>query len=93
MMSEKTTIILDASYWKNKNDFYTSYCSITHAPDWFGKNLDGINDSFRGGICQITPEKIVIQNLTSKIKENLGSSFWSSFENICKKQEIELIIQ
>ncbi len=92
MMSEKITIILDAEGWKNKEDFFLSYCNETQAPKWFGKNLDGLNDSFRGGICKITPNKIIIQNLTSKIKNYIGLTFWSSIEEICKEQDIELVL-
>ncbi len=91
-MSEKITIILDAEGWKNKEDFFKSYCIATMAPKWFGKNLDGLNDSFRGGICKITPNKIIIQNLTSKIKNYIGLTFWSSIEEICKEQDIELVL-
>lgn len=89
----KNEILLDAKNWKNKEDFYTSYCDATNAPEWFGRNLDALNDSFRGGICQITPEKIIIKNLTSKIKESLGKTFWEKVEEICKEQEIELEVQ
>ncbi len=89
-MSKKIEIILDAKDWKCKDDFYTSYCNATNAPKWFGRNLDGLNDSFRGGICKITPEKIVIYNFTAKIREYLGSSFWSDVEEICEEQEIEV---
>ena len=41
---------------------------------------DTLCDSFRGGICKITPEKIIIRNLTSQIKQNFGSTFWSDIE-------------
>ncbi len=51
------SISLDAINWKNKNDFYNSYCNATKAPNWFGMNLDAFLDSLRGGICEITPKK------------------------------------
>ena len=60
------TIILDATNWKNREDFYKDYCSTTEAPEWFGNNLDAFNDSLAGGICSITPTKIKIKNLTNK---------------------------
>ncbi len=60
------SISLDAINWKNKNDFYNSYCNATKAPNWFGMNLDAFLDSLRGGICEITPKKIIIRNLTKK---------------------------
>lgn len=92
-MSENNQIILDAKNWKTKDDFYSSYCKTTNAPKWFGKNLDAFLDSLRGGICKITPEKIIIQNLTSKIKDNLGEGFWTSIEEICKDQNVDLEVQ
>ncbi len=85
-------IELDASSWKSEEDFYTSYCTITKAPDWFGKNLDAFADSLRGGICRITPEKIIVKNLTSKTKNKLGS-FWNDVVEICLEEEVELEVQ
>ena len=86
------TITLDAINWKNKNDFFNSYCKETKAPEWFGKNLDALLDSLRGGICGITPKKITIINLTKKIKDNFPDDFWSYIEEICKEENVELII-
>lgn len=83
-------ILLDAKEWLSNKDFYSSYCIATGAPKWFGKNLDAFLDSLRGGICKITPEKIIIINLTSKTKELLGYNFWKSIEEICKEQNVEL---
>ena len=83
-------IILDAKDWRNTNDFYSSYCTVTSAPKWFGRNLDAFLDSLRGGICKITPEKIIIKNFTSKIKESLGYKFLESIEEICLEQEVIL---
>ncbi len=92
-MSENNQIILDAKNWKTKDDFYSSYCKATIAPKWFGKNLDALLDSLRGGICKITPEKIIIQNLTSKIKDNLGAGFFTSIEEICQEEDVDLEVQ
>ncbi len=89
-MSTNNIIILDGVNWKNKEDFYYSYCESTKAPKWFGMNLDALNDSFRGGICKITPEKIIVRNFTKKIKDNVGIKFWESVEEICEEQDIEL---
>lgn len=89
-MSNENIIILDALNWKSKEDFYNSYCDITKAPIWFGKNLDALCDSFRGGICKNTPKKLIIRNFTKKIKTNIGLAFWSSLVEICKEEEIEL---
>jgi len=89
-MSSNTEIILDASKWKNKDDFYSSYCHATKAPKWFGKNLDALLDSLRGGICKMTPEKIIVQNFTSKIKNDLGFQFWQEVEEICQEENVVL---
>ncbi len=89
-MYDNQTITLDAKNWYNKDDFYHSYCESTKAPKWFGNNLDALNDSLRGGICKITPEKIIVRNLTKKIKENIGIRFWESIEEICQEQDVEL---
>ncbi len=86
-------ILLDAKNWKNKDDFYSSYSNASIAPKWFGRNIDALNDSFRGGICKITPKKIIIKNLTFEIKDFLGLSFWREVEEICKDNDIELDIQ
>lgn len=83
-------IILDAKNWNNKNDFYSSYCDASGAPKWFGNNLDALLDSFRGGICKITAEKMVIRNFSSKIKDTLGYEFWKSVEEICEEENVEL---
>ncbi len=89
-MTEMNTIILDAKNWKSKSDFYTSYCNATKAPKWFGKNLDALLDSLRGGICKITPEKIVVRNFTKKIKESLGPNFWDEVKEICEEENVTL---
>jgi RNAse (barnase) inhibitor barstar len=91
-MSINTTILLDALNWKQKDDFYSSYCNITNAPKWFGKNLDAFQDSLRGGICKITAEKIIIRNLTSNVKENIGLQFFKEIEEICQEQDVILEI-
>jgi RNAse (barnase) inhibitor barstar len=91
-MPTSSTIILDAINWTNKYDFYYSYCKATTAPKWFGMNLDALCDSFRGGICQITPEKMIIRNLTTKIREYFENDFWKEIENICKEECVEIEI-
>ena len=86
------TITLDAKHWKCADDFYTSYCAATDAPKWFGRNLSALADSFRGGICKITAEKIVVRGLTKGIKGALGHGFWSSVVEICLDEAVELEI-
>jgi len=63
----RTTIILDASSWKNDDDFYTSFFKAVQAPSWHGRNLDALNDSVvTGGINKIPgPYSLVIINYAS----------------------------
>jgi RNAse (barnase) inhibitor barstar len=89
-MSASSTIVLDASCLNNIHDFYNAYCRATEAPRWFGKNLDAFCDSLRGGICKITPKKIIIRNLSRKNKEKLGISFWKSITDICNDEDVIL---
>ena len=84
------TIVLDAEGWTTKEDFYSSYCNATNAPAWFGRNLDALADSLRGGICKITPEKIIVRNMRSSVKQQLGTTFWKDVETICLEEEVEL---
>jgi RNAse (barnase) inhibitor barstar len=85
-------ITLNAINWKNINDFYDSYCIETKAPKWFGRNLDALKDSLIGGICQITPKKIIIQNLKKNNKAYFNDDFLINLKNICVKENVELII-
>jgi RNAse (barnase) inhibitor barstar len=41
-------IILDASGWKDNNDFYDNLLAAIAAPEWHGRNLDALSDSIRG---------------------------------------------
>jgi RNAse (barnase) inhibitor barstar len=88
--SPNNEIVLDASHWTHKSDFYASYCNITHAPKWFGMNLDAFCDSLRGGICKVTPEKITIRNLTTNVKNHIGHDFWKSIEEICHNEDVHI---
>lgn len=89
-MATQTEIILNAQGWQSKSDFYTSYMNVTDAPQWFGRNLDAFHDSLRGGICKITPDKIIIRNLTTRIKECIGLEFWNSIMEICQDEDVQL---
>jgi RNAse (barnase) inhibitor barstar len=90
MAATMVSIVLDAKGWKTKDDFYSSYCNATNAPKWFGRNLDALVDSLRGGICKITPERIIVRNMTTAIKQQVGAAFWKDVEAICLEQEVEL---
>lgn len=88
MVLNNNIIVLDANNWKSKDDFYSSYCSATNAPTWFGNNLDALYDSFTGGICKITPEKIIINNL----KNNFNTDFIQKLKEVCDDGNVELNI-
>ncbi|UPK03405.1 barstar family protein [Bradyrhizobium sp. 170] len=38
-------IALDASAWRDRNDFYDALLPALGAPGWHGRNLDALNDS------------------------------------------------
>ncbi len=95
MVSEKkskTTIALDASNWKTPKDFYIDYCTSTHAPKWFGNNLDALEDSLQGGVCELTPEKIIIYNLSKKQIQTIWEKFFLTVNSICTDNSVELEI-
>ncbi len=79
-------IELDATNWKSIEDFYTSYSNATYTPKWFGRNLDAFHDTLRGGICKITPEKIIIRNIRPHIKKY---KFIEDITEICKEEDVE----
>lgn len=82
-----TEIVLNAKDWKSLADFYSSYCTATRAPKWFGKNFDAFADSLRGGICEITPTKLSFINV-GRSRKLLGDKFWKSIEEICKDADV-----
>ncbi len=95
MVSEKNskiTITLDASNWKTPKDFYADYCASTNAPKWFGNNLDALEDSLRGGICELTPKKIIICNLSKKRVQIVGEKFFTTVNSICLDNSVEVEI-
>ncbi len=56
---------LDASNWKDADDFYDAFFKAVGAPEWHGRNFNALNDSIaHGGINDIeVPYRIVIQNI------------------------------
>lgn len=82
-----TEITLNAQEWKSKGDFFIAYMTATQAPKWFGNNLDAFADSLRGGICEITPTKLVFMNV-NRSKKLLGDKFWKSIEEICQDEDV-----
>jgi RNAse (barnase) inhibitor barstar len=41
-------MILDASAWQSRDDFYDALLPSLGAPAWHGRNLDALNDSIGG---------------------------------------------
>jgi RNAse (barnase) inhibitor barstar len=69
-------IILDASQWNNKHDFYSSIFKALGSPEWHGESLDALNDTIRGDdINELKlPYEFVIKNtdsLPDELKEYL----------------------
>jgi RNAse (barnase) inhibitor barstar len=60
-------IALDASAWRNRDDFYDAILPALGAPAWHGRNLDALNDSISADdILTIRlPLRIWITNSTS----------------------------
>jgi RNAse (barnase) inhibitor barstar len=58
---------LDASSWKNTDDFYDAFFKAVGAPEWHGRNFNALDDSIEyGNINEIEiPYRIVIQNILS----------------------------
>ena len=82
-------ITLDAASWTTKDDFFNSYSLATMPFGAFGMNLDALADSFRGGICKITPDAIQVTNMPDRFRT---ASFWKDVEQICEEAEIVLVV-
>ena len=59
---------LDASTWKNADDFYSAFFKAVGAPEWHGRNFNALDDSIaHGRINEIeVPYRIVIRNTPSR---------------------------
>jgi RNAse (barnase) inhibitor barstar len=97
----RSTIILDASAWKTKDDFYTSFLKAVGAPSWHGRNLDALNDSVvTGGINKIErPYSLIVVNYGTLSNESraMADRFIRFFQDdldtpvqICKKEHAAL---
>ncbi len=64
MSTPMRTIVLDASGWRDEDDFYNAFLKAVGSPDWHGHNLDALSDSIREtDINQINlPYNVVIEN-------------------------------
>jgi len=60
-------LLLDASTWRSRDDFYDAFFNAVGAPSWHGRNLDALHDSIGSGeINKIeVPYRIVVRNLSS----------------------------
>jgi RNAse (barnase) inhibitor barstar len=60
-------IALDASTWRDRDDFYDALLPALGAPGWHGRNLDALNDSIRGDDISAVrlPFRIKITNAAS----------------------------
>jgi ribonuclease inhibitor len=60
-------IVLDASAWRDRDDFYDALLPALGAPDWHGRNLDALNDSIGGDDISAVrlPFRIKITNAAS----------------------------
>jgi RNAse (barnase) inhibitor barstar len=61
-------IVLDASAWRDRDDFYDALLPALGAPDWHGRNLDALNDSIGGDDISAVrlPFRIKITNAASR---------------------------
>lgn len=58
------TVVLDATGWQTKDDFYNAFFRAVGAPEWHGRNFDALNDSIAGGLINAVevPYTIVVKN-------------------------------
>jgi RNAse (barnase) inhibitor barstar len=68
-----TEIQLDASNWRDREDFYDALLPALGAPEWHGRNLDALNDTIGGdGINAVhLPYRIAIVGLNAAPEELL----------------------
>jgi RNAse (barnase) inhibitor barstar len=66
-VDEMKDIVLDASAWRDRDDFYYALLPALGAPDWHGRNLDALNDSIAGDDISAVrlPFRIKITNASS----------------------------
>ena len=58
------TVVLNASGWQTKDDFYDAFFKAVGAPEWHGRNFNALNDSIAGGLINAVevPYTIVVKN-------------------------------
>jgi RNAse (barnase) inhibitor barstar len=66
-MENMKEIVLDASAWRDQDDFYDALLPALGAPDWHGRSLDALNDSIGGNDISAVrlPFRIKITNAAS----------------------------
>lgn len=92
-MSENRIIILDANYMESKIDLHKYIERKLNLPDYYGRNLDALNDVLSEFSDELT---IKIVN-TKNAKKKLGE-YWDSFieviENISEDYgKISLVVE
>jgi RNAse (barnase) inhibitor barstar len=64
-------IVLDATDWSSRDDFYSAFFQAVGAPTWHGRNFNALVDSIQTGrINQVeVPYQILVQNSVGKNPE------------------------
>ena len=72
----------------SKEDFYAEMKRLLKLADWFGNNLDALNDALFGGCGEIDPRgKTFVWKSHVKARENLGSNIFDKILEIFKDNE------
>ena len=60
-------LLLDATGWQSRDDFYDAFFRAVGARSWHGRNLDALNDSIGTGEINKSevPYRIVVENFDS----------------------------
>lgn len=90
---ELIMITLDAINWQTQNDFYKDFCRHTTPPKCWGNtlNLDALSDALNSdGVLLLTPKKVIIRNLSKRVRQRVGEKFFKIIEEICTQNSVEL---
>mmetsp|Transcript_11944 Transcript_11944/g.32318 ORF Transcript_11944/g.32318 Transcript_11944/m.32318 type:complete len:98 (+) Transcript_11944:1242-1535(+) len=92
---EEVVVRMRGVAFNSKEALHDEFATVTGAPDWYGRNLDALNDSLRGGICEITPTKIIIVDAKKKKLLGKGESgqLFKHLSDICNDNDVELVIE
>ncbi len=87
-------ITLDASEWRNLDDFYLALLPELGAPDWHGHNLNALYDSLSGGINEVEPPFHVTVRNTAALSADfiiLFSGVADVFEDARREFDVDLL--